>query len=477
MQSDIRVVKLRSTNLVARILVMCKSDLVYTSGYIYSNGRQEYKAQVVYMFCENLLRDIIPRVIGESEEYREKVFEDLYKAVVDLNPEIDVPATPFELFNPEGLEVVWSMLNTAQEDESPSVKEKLVEISQKKIKGISTAVKKTIYGQDDVLNTIQNYFEIAFSGVGDPDRPRGSFLFVGDSGCGKTMCVKEVAKHLWGDKWRTGLYTINGSEFGEEHETAKILGSPQGYVGYEDGSPLFKHVEANPESIILIDEFEKAHPKLQDVFLQILDDGGAYNNRGKRIDFTKTIIVLTSNIGTKEAYHSNPLGFGTCKNKNAQAEIDVRAALNDFCRVEFLKRLDAIIVFNQLCEPEHEKICLKEIKAVQHRLKDKGISLVVDKNVATLLMKNREESDTARDINRIVHVKLSIPLAKVILNDSDITSIVVDGVDGEIRIRGYKDDKPESPQKKGLTTRPNKRGRANAYRGSRAGEETEAGQG
>jgi ATP-dependent Clp protease ATP-binding subunit ClpA len=441
MNKQIKIVKLRQTGLKARIVVLPQDEIVFIAGYIFAPNKHAYYTQIIYYFCENFLQDIIPRVVGQDKTFRDKVFNELYAAISEYNPDVERCFRPVR--KSEGM--VMKVNVERQTQKKTGTARGKPKITKEKVRTLSKYLNSVLFGQEDVTQTIQDFFEMSFTGLGDPDRPRGSFIFVGDTGCGKTMAVKETAKHFFGKDWRTGLFVINGSEYAEEHEASKLLGSPQGYVGYDEGSPFFKHVQKNPECIVLVDEFEKAHPRLQDVFLQILDDGIAYDNKGKQVDFTRCFIVFTSNIGTKEVYHKNPVGFNDSKDTRS-IKTSVESSLKNFCRIEFIKRLEGVVIFNSLTRAEHLKIADAEMKKISTKLKEKVISLKYDSDVLNYLVDTLEGEETARDINAGVKKSVTSPISKLLMSDKDYDVIEVERTGDGLEIRGVQVGKEKEGQ-------------------------------
>ena len=441
----VKVVKLKASGLKARILVSDKDEVAYMSGLLQSDSEHGHKLQVIYYYCENYLQDIIPYLVGKPKADRKQLFDELYSIILAYNPGVTRVCSPTNGGDSNSTGgIVFSFIGTPGTKTKTETKKKthLAAITKAKVRGMASQVKKKVIGQDDVIDKIQECFERSIVGISEEDRPKGSFIFVGDTGTGKTLTVKEVAKYFWGDKWRTGLYVINGSEMMEEHEAARLLGSPQGYVGYEDGSPFLKHMAENPETIVLFDEFEKANPRIQDVFLQILDDGFCNDNKGNRVDFTKSFIVFTSNIGTKEVYHKPSVGFATSDKKECVATY-VDSALFKFCRVEFIKRFDEVIVFNTLSSEQYVSIAKLEVTGLIERLKSKSITLRVSKGVYLYLAKTMELGDTARDLKGLVRSEIEAKIAKLLITDDDFNALEV-FLDGEkIGVKGVKVDSKE----------------------------------
>lgn len=429
MYRETRVVKLRRSGVKASIAVMAKDDAALVAGYSGpASSKYSYQVRVMLSFCENYLTTIIPTAVGMDKIQRRTMFEELYQAIVEHNPTVDRTKS--------GLSIDVVALTGAAVPEKKTQKSKLEPVTARKASTIVDALAKSIFGQDKALQRVQELFECAVTGLGDPNKPRGAFVFVGNSGTGKTQAVFELARHFWGGDFKAGVYKINGSEFMAEHEMSKLAGAPASYVGYEDGSPFLRHVQANPETIILVDEFEKAHPKLQDLFLQILDTGNFTDNKGNVIDFSRTFVVFTSNIGTREVYHRRTFGFVDTGHTEEEVELSVTAALDDFCRVEFLKRLDGVVVFERLGMDTLERIAKKEADILSARLKEKGIRLNCKKAVSAYIVSNADPNDTARDIQRLFRKEVTMPISRLLVQESDYDYISVALSGDELQICG-----------------------------------------
>lgn len=434
MGKDVRIVKLRDSGLQARISIIPKSEQQFLSGYIFAPSKQSYHSQIIYFFCENWLKDIVPQLISMTKDQRQKTFDELYSIIISYNPDIDKLWKPtMQSTRERVMKVKLIPVGDELQLEIKTAKKKTV--TPAKVEGLERHLNSVVFGQEKAIAEIQEKFNIAITGLGDSTRPRGSFIFIGNSGTGKTLSVKEIAKYLFGNKWRNGIYVINGSEFLEDHEVSKLTSAPPGYVGYDDGSPFLKHVKKYPETVILVDEFEKATPRLQDIFLQVLDEGAFYSNKGERIDFSETFIVFTSNIGTKEIYHANPVGFSN-KPKDLRESLNkaVSAALKGFCRVEFIKRFDGIVIFDELEQVHYEKMCKVEILKIEEKLSEKRIRFSVDEALYPLLVSRMEEGDTAREINSIVKKEVSSEIARLLIKEPNTNWVKVMVDVGEIRV-------------------------------------------
>ncbi len=270
--------------------------------------------------------------------------------------------------------------------------EKLSEIEpQKKLAELHAILEKRLIGQQEATGMIEETLARSVSNIGDPDRPLGSFLFLGPTGVGKTLIAKILAEEFFGNK--QALIRLNMSEFMERHSVAQILGAPAGYVGHGEGGKLTETVRRKPYSVVLFDEIEKAHPDIFNILLQILDEGTLTDAEGRTVSFKNTLIILTSNIGTAAFTQTARIGFAkhsTLKNIHEQFEgirRQVLAELKKEMRPELLARLDQILVFNPLSEAAIETIARLEIENLAKRLKAKEVTLRFGKNIVTYIAK------------------------------------------------------------------------------------------
>ena len=251
-----------------------------------------------------------------------------------------------------------------------------------------------------------------------PNRPVGSFIFAGPTGVGKTELAKALAEAVFGSE--DAMIRVDMSEFMEKHSTAKLIGSPPGYVGYDDGGHLTEKIRKKPYSVVLFDEIEKAHPDVFNMMLQILDDGRLSDSKGKVVDFKNTIIIMTSNVGASLITTTSKLGFTTgddaSKDKYDKLKDTVNEEMKKTFRPEFLNRIDDIIVFSHLSKPEIRQIAELMMKDLLKRLDEQHIKVEVSEEVKDFLAEDGySEAYGARPLRRLIQSKIEDGLAEEIL--------------------------------------------------------------
>ena len=279
------------------------------------------------------------------------------------------------------------------------------QLSQKQatnLKTLEEKMKLQVFGQDKAINTITDRILVARAGLKTLNKPVGSFLFLGPTGCGKTETARQLAKTLGVE-----LLRFDMSEYQEKHSIAKLIGSPPGYVGYEEGGELTEKVRRNPYSVILFDEIEKAHPDVFNILLQVLDDGRLTDGQGRTVDFNNTVIVMTSNLGSS-LIQENP-------------EKDMKNQLNELLsqhfRPEFINRVDEIVIFNNLKKSQIKGIAQLQIEQLQARLSEIGLSIKVNDDIINQIVENGYDPVYgARPIKRTILKMLENPLSQKILS-------------------------------------------------------------
>ncbi|MBQ7192815.1 MAG: ATP-dependent Clp protease ATP-binding subunit [Synergistaceae bacterium] len=281
-------------------------------------------------------------------------------------------------------------------------------------------ISKRLIGQDEAVSAVSRAIRRARTGLRDPRRPIGSFLFMGPTGVGKTELARCLARFMFGRD--DAMIRIDMSEFMERHEVSKLVGAPPGYVGHESGGKLTEMVRRKPYSVVLFDEIEKAHPEIFNILLQVLDDGKLTDGQGRKVDFRNTVIIMTSNVGAKEAQKGNSLGFGL--NAEAQSERDwertksiILEEANKMFRPEFLNRIDEMAVFKPLSRENLLKIIDTMLEDLSNRLDSKGVKINVSDDVkARILEKGYKPKYGARPLRRAIQSMLEDKLSDFILS-------------------------------------------------------------
>ena len=317
---------------------------------------------------------------------------------------------------------------------------KLLKSESKRLTNLEQIFRKSIIGQDEAIKKVARAIRRSRVGISDSKRPIGSFLFLGPTGVGKTELVRTIAKEVFNRE--EALIKIDMSEFMERHNVSRLTGTTAGYVGYEEGGQLTEQVRRNPYSVVLFDEVEKAHPEFFNILLQILEDGALTDGTGKQVDFTNTIIIMTSNIGaeklTKQAAR---IGFKLEDEAMAEEQEyeekckEVIEELKDNLRPEFLNRIDHIIVFNALNQQHIRKIVRMHIDLLGNRLKEQGYALDVDpKAIAILAEEGFDPEYGARPVRRVIQERLESEIAehmlKEIFHKGDVIRVVAKGEKG-----------------------------------------------
>ena len=277
---------------------------------------------------------------------------------------------------------------------------KLLESEKEKLLHLEDDMKKRVMGQDEALQVVSDAIIKSRSGIKDPNRPIASFMFLGPTGVGKTEVARTLAYELFDDERH--MVRIDMSEYMEKFSVSRLIGSPPGYVGYEEGGQLTEAVRRNPYSIVLFDEIEKAHPEVLNLLLQILDDGRVTDSNGRTVDFKNTIIIMTSNLGSEHVLENN---------KNAVLE-----EIRKYFRPEFVNRIDEIVVFNMLTKEAINKILDKIISQIEYRLKDMSIKIELTENARKEFIEEGYDINFgARPLKRLVGKTIEVDLSKLLI--------------------------------------------------------------
>lgn len=299
---------------------------------------------------------------------------------------------------------------------------KMLESETQKLLHMEETLQKRVVGQDHALTIVSDAIRRARAEISDPNRPIGTFMFLGPTGVGKTETVKGLAEFLFDDE--QAVVRIDMSEYMEKHAVSRLIGAPPGYVGYEEGGQLTEAVRRRPYSVVLLDEVEKAHPDVFNILLQVLDDGRLTDGQGRTVDFKNTVLIMTSNVGSQSILDPHMT--------EEQKKTAVNQALKDHFRPEFLNRIDEVVMFNSLGEAQIAGIVQVQLELVAQRLKAKKIGIEFDSSAVQFLAKRGYDPIYgARPLKRVIQTELLNPLSKEIiagkLKSGDVINIKSDG--------------------------------------------------
>ena len=297
---------------------------------------------------------------------------------------------------------------------------KMLESEIKKLVDMEKILGSRVIGQKEAIKAVSNAIRRARAGISEENRPIGSFMFLGPTGVGKTELAKALAEFMFNDE--KAMIRVDMSEYMERHAVSKMIGSPPGYVGFEEGGQLTEMVRHRPYSLVLFDEVEKAHPEVFNILLQILDNGHLTDAKGRKVNFKNTIIIMTSNAGSHYVKEMSELGFqiyeGEEKAKNNAEDVKkkIRSSLKENFKPEFLNRIDEIIIFDSLSKEDIASIADLQIALLQKRLNSKGINIELDQSAKDYLIKNGYSSEYgARELKRLIQKSILDSLAQKIV--------------------------------------------------------------
>ena len=296
---------------------------------------------------------------------------------------------------------------------------RMLEAEAEKLARMEEELHKKVVGQNQAVKLVSDAVKRSRAGIADPNRPIGSFLFLGPTGVGKTELSKALAEFIFDDQ--DALVRIDMSEFMEKHSVSKIIGSPPGYVGHEEGGSITEKVRHRPYAVILLDEVEKAHPEVFNVLLQVLDSGHLTDAKGRKVNFKNTIIIMTSNIGAEHINRMSNFGFSKNRDETSQytqAKDKVMDSLKLYFRPEFLNRLDETIIFDILSPETILSIVKMQVEEVAKRLRTKDIELsVTDEVYAYLAKEGYDPKFGARPLKRVIQSKILTPVASLMIDE------------------------------------------------------------
>ena len=352
--------------------------------------------------------------ISETDELLDEAEVEFRDSFEDIDLDFQPPADKPKVTEDDIAEVVSMWTGIPVRKLATEEKERLLKMEE--------GLHQRVVGQNEAIETISKAVRRARAGLKDPKRPIGTFIFLGPTGVGKTELAKTLAEFLFGSE--EALIKLDMSEFMERHNVSRLVGSPPGYVGYEEGGQLTEAVRRRPYSVILFDEIEKAHPEAFNTLLQIMEDGHLSDAKGKRVDFRNSILILTSNVGADLIKRETMLGFGVKKsdgdNNEEQAYQKMRkkvtSELERMFRPEFRNRLDGVVIFRALSREETTEIVDLLLTQVQERLVEQNLTLLVSDEVKTLIAEEGYDPDFgARPLRRVIQSRIEDALSEGIL--------------------------------------------------------------
>jgi ATP-dependent Clp protease ATP-binding subunit ClpC len=327
----------------------------------------------------------------------------------------------------------------------------MLEGEREKLLKMEEELAKRVVGQREAVEAVSTAVRRARAGLQDPNRPIGSFMFLGPTGVGKTALTKALARFLFGSE--DALLQIDMSEFMERHNVSRLVGAPPGYVGYEEAGQLTEAIRRHPYSIIVFDEIEKAHPEAHNMLLKIMEEGHLSDARGHKVDFRNAIFVMTSNIGADMIKRQSTLGFALKRDEQTEERLaydEMRKKLTDSLkrvfRPEFINRLDSVIVFRSLNKQDIQQIVELEVNKVGKRLEENQIRLEITPAALDMIADLGYDPDMgARPLRRVIQQKVEDPLSDALLSGEfvDGDAIVVDVKDNDIYLRRKQEPEPK----------------------------------
>lgn len=433
-----------------------------------------FRKDILQMVVFNLNTEVAASLNMMSRVAAERALEAIYAGCIMLNPGLDIdywiniaystaPVDPIGIDDDLNIKklkeyIKGHAVSVTDKKITKTTITKQKKLTKDKFMGLHNFLSSNVIGQDEAVNEIVSTLFRSQADLNDPNRPIGTFLFAGSSGVGKTHLANMLHKYMFGEE--TNMIRIDCGEFQHKHENQKLLGSPPGYVGHDDGGQLTNQIKKNPYSVVLIDEVEKAHQDIWNTFLRIFDEGIVTDAKGELVDFRNTIIIMTTNLGNDKIVDSliaTSAGFtqNVVFNRNTSkipsrtvVEKTTHEAINKYFRPEFLNRIDKVVVFNHLTRENCESIAQIEMSVVADKLSKKGLSLqYTDNAIDALINKGIDTVKGARAIAQVRRDSIETPVAKLIVNTHipKGTIFCVDFIDD-----GFKFDiiKPNSRKKK-----------------------------
>lgn len=406
----------------------------------------EYKKAVLEHVVWNLKPDVTAKLKLMPKHEGQPVLDDLYRAAIMINPGLNLDA--WHKYRREsrapGTDIELATSSTRRKRISASAREAL---GRSKFFGLERHLKERIIGQDEAIDQVVSALKRSQVGLNDAERPLGVFLFAGASGVGKTLLAKELHNYLYEGKY--DLVRIDCGEYQQKHENQKLIGAPPGYLGYEEGGQLTNQVAKHPDTVVLIDEIDKAHPDIMNTFLRICDEGIVTDAHGQQISFRKAIVIMTTNLGNQEIVNSmmgRGMGFNSSLFTNVNdAQLPSRERIlqetdeqiRKTLRPEMINRIDKTVVFNHLTADDYTQIAELELQVVNDKLASQGYSIGYDGDVIMqMLGLGVNAVEGARKLSRVRRTMVEDPIADELLDHEHpkgtVFQISPDGADFKI---------------------------------------------
>ena len=398
----------------------CSEDLLAELHSTSVTNKASYRDRVVRTCVPTFENEILSAVGRMDEDYDLEIIEELlYQICIDVNPSLEIHQVSIP--SPGGASAEKAQANDPFEARpcSDAARQQLF----RRVNSLERSLKAQIIGQDEAINSLTRAVKKAAVGLKRPSSPIGTFLLVGRTGTGKTELAKALARNLFDDP--NAMIRIDCSEYALPHEYAKLIGAPPGYIGHNEGGMLTEAVKKRPNCVVLFDEVEKAHYKVHNLLLQLLDEGIITDSKGQTVAFHQALILMTSNLGIEKIDSIRTrMGFSAASKRQSLQDVDLRSvtqdALRDFFRPEFINRIDEIVMFNPLDVKVCERIAGNMLREVSDLLKKRGITTTFSPGVRVQLAKlGFSEEFGARELKRLLKRRIEDPITELIL-DKDL---------------------------------------------------------
>lgn len=409
----------------------CSEDLLQELHTAPITNKSDYRFRVVRSCVPTFEREILGAVRRMDEGYDPEIVEELlYQICIDVNPSLEIHQVSIPS-NEDGEQITPNEDPFVPRPGNDQARQSLF----RRVTSLERSLRQQIIGQDTAISSLVRAVKKAAVGLKRPTHPVGTFLLVGRTGTGKTELAKSMAKSLFDDP--TAMIRVDCSEYALPHEYAKLIGSPPGYIGHNEGGFLTEGIKKKPTSVVLFDEVEKAHYKVHNLLLQLLDEGIITDSKGQTVSFHQALILMTSNLGIEkiDAVRTR-MGFSAAHQRQSLNDIDLKEvtneALREFFRPEFVNRIDEVIMFNPLDEKVCQRIAGNMLREVADLLKRRGISTSFSPQVRVRLAKEGfSEEFGARELRRLIKRNIEDPLTELIL-DNDLGT----GAKVQVRVKG-----------------------------------------